>query len=524
MIFSWIKKSFLRQVASLMITLGVTTVAVYGFINYKNLDAQWRGLAQNEAVELTDLIADIVSDEVRYRHHYEIWTKLNNIKENNEIRDGLILFKITTISIIDMSGNVLGSTSPELFSLGKKYEGKVPGGIRSQHKDSGDHVDILQWDIEGSSLLVMSSVMDGGEELGKIIINFDMSPLNLYSSKIITGFSLYIAVSIFIIFLLSLLISRWITNPIEYMAKALENIGSGKLILDVLAKKENEFKSLGKAIEEADKRIFEDETKLSEHRLNLESLIEQRTTELIHSKEDAERANSAKSEFLSRMSHELRTPMNAILGFAQVLDMKDSDPLTQQQAQSVDEILQAGNHLLELINEVLDLSRIEAGKVTVDMSTIDIGDILQECLSLVEPLAKNRNISITKVACGCGGPLFFADRLKLKQVIVNVLSNAVKYNHENGSISIACGETDDDRVYIKITDTGVGISEDDLKKLFIPFERLEQNISVEGTGIGLVISTKLVELMGGEFSVESKQGSGSTFAVYLQRPRLETSS
>lgn len=238
----------------------------------------------------------------------------------------------------------------------------------------------------------------------------------------------------------------------------------------------------------------------------------------IAAKEEAERASLAKSRFLSSMSHELRTPMNAVLGFAQLMQMDKE--LTPDHKESLGMILQAGRHLLELIEEVLNLARIESGNIELLMEPVDLGKVVKECLDLTRPLADARGIQID--CADVSHTVLRADRLRLKQVLLNLLSNAIKYNRPNGQVKLRCSIEDARLTRIAVSDTGPGIPQARLGEMFQPFNRLgAEGGTIHGTGIGLTISRQLVELMGGEIGVGSVTGSGTTFRVDLPHERRQ---
>ncbi|MCW8915115.1 MAG: ATP-binding protein [Magnetovibrio sp.] len=230
----------------------------------------------------------------------------------------------------------------------------------------------------------------------------------------------------------------------------------------------------------------------------------------------AEKASQAKTEFLSSMSHELRTPMNAVLGFAQLLQLNPQVPLHPKQADSVEQIIKAGNHLLELINEILDLSRIEAGRVNLSIENIDVHEVIDDCITYISPLAEQLGIALYAGVPRAGEMYVHADRTRFRQVLLNLLSNAVKYNNDNGEVRFSISKAVFGHIRFIVSDTGPGIAKDKQEELFEPFSRLgAEATDIEGTGIGLTISRRLSELMGGGLGFTSKLGKGSEFWIDL---------
>jgi signal transduction histidine kinase/CheY-like chemotaxis protein len=254
--------------------------------------------------------------------------------------------------------------------------------------------------------------------------------------------------------------------------------------------------------------------RLARSLMRADELLARRTTELINARDQAVTATQAKNAFLSSTSHELRTPLNAVLGFAQLLQLSD---LSQEDQDGVERILAAGRHLLALINELIDIARIESGEFSLSVEPVAVQPVVEETCQLMGPLATDRSITISQPSPPAGLAVK-ADRQRLRQILVNLLSNAIKYNRVGGTVTITCQATGPDQASLTITDTGPGIPSADLDRIFDPFERLGAELTaIEGTGIGLPLARAFAEAMAGHLTAASVLGQGTTFTITLPR-------
>jgi signal transduction histidine kinase/ActR/RegA family two-component response regulator len=396
--------------------------------------------------------------------------------------------------------------------------------------------------VVGDHLIVFKRVIDRGELLGTIYLRAEHE----MTDRIIeyTGIALTVAaLAMLVAWGLSHRLQRIVTEPVEAISSVTREVVEQKdysrrverhsddevgVLVDsfnsMMAVIEQRTAESERALRDAAREVLERrEAQQEVMRLNaeLERRVRERTaqlessnTELVRATDTAERANRAKSAFISSMSHELRTPLNAILGFGQLLASDGHAFAPAKQREFMQHILKAGNHLLNLINEILDLARIESDNVMLSMEPVGLDAMLDECRSMIEPTTQRRAIQMhfpppTGLAVG-------ADRTRLRQILLNLLSNAVKYNRDKGSVVVDARAMADGRVRLSVQDTGAGLRQDQINLLFQPFNRLGQEAgTIEGTGIGLVVTKRLVELMGGTIGVNSTPGVGSLFYVDL---------
>jgi len=396
--------------------------------------------------------------------------------------------------------------------------------------------------VSRNSLVIVKRIIEEGEVLGTVYLKADYELLDRVGSY--AGIAVVVsALSMLVAFLVSLWLQKMVTHPILEIGRTAREVVAqrdysrrvNKTSEDELGELADSFNNMLTEIERRtqaqeasnrEKAREVDERRNAQHeimRLNqeLEQRVQERTRQLETSNHElalatqaAESANQAKSEFLSSMSHELRTPLNAIIGFGQLLTSDVMSPTPEQKKTFTEHILRAGRHLLELINEILNLAQIESGHLSLSLEPVSLQEIMKDCQTMVEPLGDQRGIrTLFPTSCDL---TVMADRTRLKQVLLNLLSNAIKYNRDMGAVVVDCSAHGKDRVRVAVQDTGMGLSEEQLKSLFQPFNRLGQEAGAqEGTGIGLVVTKHLIESMGGEIGVTSTVGMGSMFWIEL---------
>lgn len=263
---------------------------------------------------------------------------------------------------------------------------------------------------------------------------------------------------------------------------------------------------------------MQSDRKLQEYQAHLEDMVDLRTKELEVAKEVAENASLAKTKFLAHMSHELRTPMNAIFGYAQLLLADDDYPLALNHRDQVEEIFRASKHLISIINEILDLTAVESGKLKLERTDFLLSDICNECVGITNPLAEQHDIKVNFDDAGIEGVMVRTDAKKIKQVIINLLTNAIKYNKPEGKVEVFFNTEKPEGITISVRDTGPGIPEDSLTRIFETFERLPNtSVGTDGVGIGLALSKRIIKLLQGKIIVASEVGIGTTFSIELPR-------
>ena len=426
-------------------------------------------------------------------------------------------------SLVDAQGRVIVSSNVGFFP-GQDFAAQRGGMIAERLGNAYRwHPSTNKSAIQSWSSSYYGQEIALGDTGWSAVVELPLQPqLPALQKKILGGF-----VTTFLVSLAAILVGAWLGRRIVRPLSLL-NDATTQLALGISHAQHVKLPRHG--IQEIDALVQNFEVMAGQLRLSyaelisaqheLEARVEERTHALVqqsnalaHARDEAEAASRAKSDFLSSMSHELRTPMNAILGFSQLLALEE---LSAEQKQSVKEIHAAGMHLLALINDLLDLSKIESGKIDLSIEAVEVQPIIEECCVMVAPLLDRYQVRLVNELDGDAPFIVRADRLRLKQILTNLLSNAIKYNRSGGSVTVR-GETTTPFIRrISVIDTGQGLNPSEISQLFSPFNRLgAERGPTEGTGIGLVITRRLTEMMGGDIGVQSTKGQGSTFWVEL---------
>ena len=412
--------------------------------------------------------------------------------------------EVIFISLYDGSDKPYASYNPDNFQIGNKSPGAA--GTVTKHKNL---------------LCAVVAVKFEGNNYGKLKIGYSLRTINeiIFKNRLIT---ILVCLGIMVLGMgLSLAISERITSPLRRLTVMANKISEGNMYIRPDINSSDEVGDLAKAMQIM---LEKNENAISE--------IQEINVNLEREREKAVVASKAKSEFLSRMSHELRTPMNAIMGFAQLIQRNLNSPRGLLETR-IRIISKAGSHLLSLVNEILDLSKIEAGKTKLAIENVDLNVLIKEAVAVISPLADKRNIKITAtvdIPENQTGLFASADPMRIKQILYNLLSNAVKFNKEGGTCEINAyrelkENSRDSFIIISVKDTGIGIPKEKMASMFEAFEKLHSgNLNVEGAGIGLNITKRLVELMGGTIEVNSVQEEGTCFTIRLHEGSNESPS
>ncbi len=488
-----------------LLTLGVTLALTAATLQRDRLG--FRTQLEDQADLMLDSLSLAIRDQLYLVQVNQLEEVTRTIAQNPDI---------TLITTYDSKGVLLTDSRLETAAFGTTPDPLGQRLIKSKPNET-----VLDW--QSGQLVAGRVVTVGNQTAGAIAIGFSTQPLDDRLSALALQSILIAALMILIATLVGVVLTRQVTRPLAQLTYAAQQMAEGKTLIHVEPRSGDEIGKLALAFEVMANRIKQRETDLRDLASGLEQIVRQRTAQLVKRNEEltiarqqAEEATQLKSQFLATVSHELRTPLNSIMGFSQLLLMGAAGDLNEKQAERLQRILRSGEELLSLINDLLDLSKIEAGRVQVIKKPFGLRMWEQEIAREFEAAAQKKNLAFESVVDPNLPEVVVGDMRRLRQIAANLLSNAIKFT-EHGKISLKLEKPEKDIWTIVVSDTGIGIPSHAQEFIFDEFRQVDSSPQREysGTGLGLAIVRKLTVLMGGTVRVQSKVGEGSTFTVQL---------
>lgn len=505
---AWIRKSFTRQFTLMLLVSSCAVTSVYAYIDYKKEIAQFQSLMEGQAEYLTRTLTLVIANDVRYRKHYEMWNRLNDIYDYQvKAVSGGALFGIRDIAVVDLQGQVMAHTHPREYPLSRLY--KHPNYPDIGKEAMSASAPVKRASVQKNMLVLAMPVRFGGEVLGAVVVDFDTSALSVIQHRLFTTYLLYMLAMIVLVSIISIILARIMTKPVHDAVGSLSSLGDGQLELPSLLNRSDELYQLGAAIKSADRRIYEGSRALEARtrevqKLNseLEQRVAERTAELVL-------ANKELEAFSYSVSHDLRAPLRSIDGFSVALIEDSQDSLNDASRRHLERIRTAAQRMGNLIDDLLMLSRISRYDISYD--DVDLSTLAREIKEAMEEQEPDVHVEFTIAE----NLHVKGDAHLLRIALENLIGNAWKYSSKqvNPHIVVDCEAQDAQTVFF-VRDNGAGFDMKYVDKLFGVFQRLHGS-DFEGTGVGLATVERIITRHGGKIWADAALDKGATFYFSL---------
>ena len=475
----------------MLVAFSVLAISLYAYRSYAEARQQWQSAINTQTSDITDFLSLVVAGDLRYGKYFDLWRKLRSLQAHSVPGEKGALFLFDEITVLDNAGNTVGSTDPARHLLLKPYGGMVP---KSSEK---------MGDVDADTIRTVAPILFGGERIGSIVIAFDVTPYGRFLRRNLSHFFTYLFLTAAATVMLSLILARWITRPLESVRAALPLLGSGSVMIPDLTLREDEYGKLGRAIETADKRIHEYDEQVRMHRDHLEEMVRQRTHEL-------EAANKELEAFSYSVSHDLRAPLRAIDGFSLALIEDYGSKMDESARGFLQRVRNGAQKMGLLIDDMLQLSRVTRSELRY--TEVDLSAAAEQIVLALKAGEPGRQVQVA-IAPGLAAR---GDAGLLGILLENLLGNAWKFTKGTPEVSIEFGSLPQgrERVFF-VRDNGAGFDMRYVAKLFGAFQRLHTEDEFPGTGIGLATVQRIVSRHGGRVWAEGEVRKGSCFYFVL---------